>query len=99
MRNAAGRLFLREVFGMRDPQKELLEAQFFDRSNAVAAPLAPTTVEEMTMEEHGFYYVGVIDVGYVLARTFPTSYKTFMYVVGCNTRALGRGLPIVDQWQ
>jgi hypothetical protein len=63
MRNAAGRLFLREVFGMRDPQKELLEAQFFDRSNAVAAALAPTTVEEMTMEEHGFYYVGVIDVG------------------------------------
>ena len=60
MLNIAGRLFLREVFEMRDAEKKVVADQF---STAAGTALAPTRVEEMTMEEHGFYYVGVIDVG------------------------------------
>ena len=60
MQNIAGRLFLREVFEMRDAEKKVVADQF---STAAGTALAPTRVEEMTMEEHGYYYVGVIDVG------------------------------------
>ena len=48
MQNIAGRLFLREVFEMRDAEKKVVADQF---STAAGTALAPTRVEEMTMEE------------------------------------------------